>query len=686
MRSFPSSFRFRVVPVLVLLAAAPAATAQQRMSPELLWQLGRVADPQISVDGSRLLYSVRRYDLAANSGRSQVYLMDLRTRKSQQLTEAGSNSSARWSPTGAEQIAFVSSRSGAAQIHVMDLGSRHVRRVTSHPGGVSNVAWSPTGEHFSFTAEVKMDPDVASMFPDLPKAKARIYDDLMIRHWDGWNEGTYSHLFVVAASGRSKPRDLLAGKRVDTPLKPFGGGEQICWSPDGKRLCYTAKVVDAPEVSTDSSLFVVGLDGADHRNITVGRPGYDTEPAWSPDGRHIAFLSMQRAGFEADRNRIMLLEVASGKLRELSVGFDQTASGLTWTSGGDGLLFLSDAQGTHQLYRIGLDRKVVALSAGRYHFGSPVIGPKGAVYCTRMQMERPNEIVRLDGKPATSASGGGVALTDVNGPIYARLSLPTTEERWHLASDGQKIHSWVIYPPGFDRSKKYPMLLYCQGGPQSQVGQWFSFRWNFHLMAAQGYIVLAVNRRGLPGFGQAWNDQISRDWGGQAMRDLLSATDAMHKEPYVDRDKTGAIGASFGGYTIYWLMGHDQEDRFKTMIAHCGVFNLESMYLSTEELFFVNWDLGGPFWRSPEVAKDYQRFSPHQFIGNWQTPLLVVHGQRDFRVPVEQGIQAFTAAQLQGVPSRFLYFPDEGHWVLSPQNGVLWHRVFFDWLGRSLKK
>ncbi|MCA8955862.1 MAG: S9 family peptidase, partial [Planctomycetes bacterium] len=250
--------------------------------------------------------------------------------------------------------------------------------------------------------------------------------------------------------------------------------------------------------------------------------------------------------------------------------------------------------------------------------------------------------------------------------------------------DGKKIHAWVIYPPGFDKTKRYPMLLYCQGGPQSQVGQWFSFRWNFHLMAANGYVVLAVNRRGLPGFGQAWNDQISRDWGGQAMQDLLSATDAMCNEPFIDRERLGAVGASFGGYTIYWLMGNGG-DRFKAMVAHCGVFNLESMYLSTEELFFPDWDLGGPFWRSPEVAKDYQRFSPHRFLGRWKTPLLVVHGQRDYRVPVEQGIQAFTAAQLQGVPSRFLYFPDECHWVLSPQNGVLWHRVFFDWLGRYLQ-
>lgn len=652
------------------------------MTPELLWKLDRVSDPQVSSDGKSLLYTVRKYDLRANSGRSQVHLLNLSTGADMQLTEEGSNWSARFAPgsagSKAKSISFVSTRSGSTQIHTMDLKTRRVRQVTAHAGGVSNVAWSPSGRHFSFTASVRIDKTVQVLYPDLPKADARIYDDLMIRHWDHWKDGTYSHLFVVSAKG-GEAKDLMAGKRIDTPLMPFGGGEQIAWAPDGSEICYTAKVVDAPESSTDSSLFVVSIDGKT-RDITPGRPGYDVEPAYSPDGKYIAFHSMVRAGFEADRNRLMLYARDSGEITELTKGFDQSVHDTVWRGDGQALFFTSDTMGTKQVYRIGIDGGAVPISKGRYHYGS-LCAAKGGVFCTRMQMERPNEIVRLGGESAES----GRVLTNANGAIYNKLKLPTTEARWFDATDGKKIHSWIIYPPGFDKTKKYPMLLYCQGGPQSQVGQWFSFRWNFHLMAAQGYVVLAVNRRGLPGFGQDWNDQISRDWGGQAMKDLLSATDAMFKEPYIDRKRTGAIGASFGGYTIYWLMGHDKEDRFQTMIAHCGVFDLKSMYLSTEELFFVNWDLGGPFWKSPEVAKDYKRFSPSSFIGNWDTPLLVVHGQRDFRVPLEQGIQAFTAAQLQGVPSRFLYFPDEGHWVLSPQNGVLWHRVFFDWLARTLK-
>jgi dipeptidyl aminopeptidase/acylaminoacyl peptidase len=679
-----------------LLALPGTGSGQNRMTPEMLWKLSRVSDPQVSADGNFLLFTVRKYNLAANAGRSQVYLLDLSSGKRTQVTEEGSNWSARWEPGGSKAMAFVSTRSGSTQIHSMDLDSRRVRQITSHPGGVANIAWSPAGTHFSFTASVRIDKGIDVMFPDLPKANARIYDDLMIRHWDHWKDGTYSHLFVISARG-GKARDLMAGQRVATPLEPFGGGEHIDWSPDGTELCYTAKVVDAPEISTDSSLFTVSLDGSKRRDITPNRPGYDSEPRYSPDGRHVAWVSMARAGFESDRNRIMVLDRKSGAIRELTRGFDQSAHDVTWRRDSSGLYFTSDVMGTRQVYSIGVGGSAdaqpatvpatvpvavpAAITNGRFHFGSLVAGPGNTLLAARMQMERPFEIVRLDG----SKVGQGELLTDENGPHYKTLQMPTTEAKWFQATDGKKIHAWVIYPPGFDKTKKYPMLLYCQGGPQSQVGQWFSYRWNFHLMAARGYVVLAVNRRGLPGFGQEWNDEISRDWGGQAMRDLLTATDAMFREPYIDRQRTGAVGASFGGYTIYWLMGHDEADRFKAMVAHCGVFNLKSMYLSTEELFFVNWDLGGPFWKSPEVAKDYKRFSPNEFIGQWQTPLLVIHGQKDFRVPVEQGIQAFSAAQLQGAPSRFLYFPEESHWVRSPQNSVLWHRVFFDWLDRYLK-
>lgn len=671
----------RILAVLCVLSVFCAAlAAQDRLSPELLWKLRRVSDPQPSPDGKHLLYGVRTYELEENSGHTQLYLLDLADNSRKQLTSQGSNFNGRWLPDG-KSIAFLSTRGGAPQIYVLPIDGGEARQVTDREGGVANMAVSPTGGHFSFTAHVRLDPTLHELFPDLPHADAKIYDELLVRHWDEWKDGTYSHLFVVPADG-GEAWDLMPGERFDTPVKPFGGGEQIAWSPDGKELCYTAKKIagSAWVESTNNDLWVVPATGGEATNITDGMPGYDQEPAYSPDGKYIAFHSMATPGFESDRNRLMLYDRSGGGIRELTEGFDQSVHGTAWTPDSQSLTFDSDTSGTTQIYRIAAaGGEPAALSQGRFQFRGGVPAA-GAVYCLRQQTERPYEIVRL----GLDGASAGEVLTDENGPAYANLELPKIEERWFDATDGQKIHSWVIYPPNFDASKKWPMLLYCQGGPQSQVGQWFSYRWNFHLMAAQGYVVLAVNRRGLPGFGQAWNDQISRDWGGQAMDDLLSATDQMFEEPFIDRERTGAIGASFGGYTIYWLMGHDQEDRFATMISHCGVFDLQSMYGATEELFFVNQDLGGPYWKGPEIAQDYARFSPSSFVGNWDTPLLVIHGQKDFRVPMTQGLQAFTAAQAQGVPSRFLYYPEEGHWVLSPQNGVLWHRVFFDWLDRYL--
>ncbi|MCA9321687.1 MAG: S9 family peptidase, partial [Planctomycetes bacterium] len=373
-------------------------------------------------------------------------------------------------------------------------------------------------------------------------------------------------------------------------------------------------------------------------------------------------------------------DLKTDAISEPTKGLDQTVHAATWLPDGKGFVFSSETRGTDQIFRLGLeDSQPKQISSGTFNWSLADVAPDGkSLVCARQSMQRPTELGRLD-----LAKGNWSPLTDVNGEIFAKLALPKVVERWTRATDGKQIHSWLILPPDFDPEKRYPLITYCQGGPQGQIGQWFSYRWNFHLMAAQGYAVLAVNRRGLPGFGRAWNDEISKDWGGQAMRDILSATDSMLTEPFIDPERTAAVGASFGGYTVYWLMGHAQ-NRFKAMIAHCGVFNLESMYGSTEELFFANWDLGGPYWKSAELKKSYDAFSPNRFVGAWKTPLLVIHGEKDFRVPVTQGMEAFTAAQVEGVPSRFLYFPNEGHWVMSPQNGVLWHRVFFDWLGRWL--
>jgi dipeptidyl aminopeptidase/acylaminoacyl peptidase len=506
----------------------------------------------------------------------------------------------------------------------------------------------------------------------------------MYRHWNAWHDYAYSHVHVAkfeSDDGLSEPIDLMKGMHFDCPLPPMGGADEFNFSPDGDELALSIKAVNNPAESTDSSVMLVSVNGGTLNNITVGMVGYDKDPNYSPDGRYIAFQSMERPGFEADRNRIMLYDRTNGSITELTEGLDQTTHNIRWNASSDTLFFDSEYTGTQQVYAMQIHtRKVKQLTSGSFNFSVVDAIPHSThVLLTQQSMVRPTELAIVD-----AATNKMATITDVNEKAIAELALPQVQERWVRASDGAHIHNWLILPPGFDATKKYPALVFCQGGPQGQVGQAFSYRWNFHLMAAKGYVVLGVNRRGLPGFGQAWNDQISGDWGGQAMQDILAATDSLLTEPFVDSQRVGAVGASFGGYTVYWLMGNSQ-DRFKAMISHCGVFNLESMYGSTEELFFTNFDLGGPYWKSDELQAKYNAFSPHRFVGNWRTPLLVIHGEKDFRVPITQGMEAFTAAQVQGVPSRFLYFPAEGHWVTKPQNSVLWQRVFFDWLDKYLK-
>lgn len=657
------------------LAVSFLPAQQARLTPERLWGLARVGELALSPTGRQLAYVVRRTDLGENRSPATVWLLDLGTAgdgAGSAPRELGPGSAPTWLPTG-DQLAVTT----PAGIEVLPIGDGPKVAIPV-PGGVANLRWSPRGTHFCYTQSVQVEPTLRDRHPDLPKASARIYDELMVRHWDQWRDGSYSHLFVQPFTGGGGPRDLLAGERVDTPLPPFGGSEQIAWAPDGQELCYTAAKVAQRATSTDSSLWAVPLGGGPARNLTPELPGYDQDPVYSPDGRWIAFVSMARAGFEADRLRLMLHDRRSGENRELLPQFDASVHELRWTADASTLFFTVEIEGTTQIYRTRLvEPRPERLTDGRHALSGIQVALDGTtVFALRTTMERPAEVVRID-----AASGAITALSDHNGAAYRELATPTVAAEWFLASDGQRIHAWIVKPPDFDPARRYPLILFCQGGPQSMVGQGFSLRWNFHLMAARGYVVAAVNRRGLPGFGQAWNDQISRDWGGQAMRDLLAVTDALRERPYIDPQRCAAVGASFGGYSVYWLMGH-AGDRFACMIAHCGVFNLESMYLATEELWFVDWDLGGPFWKSPEIAELYRRHSPHRYVQNWRTPLLVIHGERDYRVPYDQGLQAFTAAQLQGVPSRLLTFPDEGHWVLQPQNGVLWQREFFAWLDR----
>ncbi|MCH2180007.1 MAG: S9 family peptidase [Mariniblastus sp.] len=690
--------------------------APQRMTPELLWKLGRLGEAVVSPDGSHVAYTVRHYVLAENRGRSSLHVVHLKSgQETVVLRDWPSLNSIQWITTPAGPRLFFIGRDGQSENRVVGEGDNQktlfvetsqawvmnpnlqntsplpnnddLIQATNVEGGIANLKVSPDGKHLAFTVEVKMDKTVNELFEDLPQADARIIDSLMYRHWDAWHDYAYTHLHVAPFDGKgpiTSMTDLMEGLKANCPVPPFAGSEQFNWSPDSKEIAYTLKDVPDWAESTNSDVYVVPVDGsAAPRNITKGMPGYDNDPVYSPNGKYLAFHSMKRASFESDRNRVMVMNRQTGKMMDATQGLDQTAHGATWMPDSESLVFASETKGTDQLFQVQLNKRgAMQLTQGRFNWGLQEIlsGGKQALV-SRMDMLRPKELFLVDLKDATAKT-----VSHINDTIYADLELPTIEERWVEATDGKKIHCWVINPPDFkpDSDKQWPMLTYCQGGPQGQIGQWFSYRWNFHLMASNGYVVVAPNRRGLPGFGRQWNDQISGDWGGQAMQDILSATDSMTAEPYIDRKRTAAIGASFGGYTVYWLMGN-HSDRFCSMVAHCGVFNLESMYGATEELFFVNYDLGGPYWKSAAIQKDYDTFSPNRFVAKWKTPLLVIHGEKDFRVPVTQGMEAFTAAQVQHVPSRFLYYPAEGHWVMSPQNGVLWHRVFFEWVDRFCK-
>ncbi len=717
----------------VVLSLAMTVVPAERMTPEKLFELGRIGDAVVSPDGKQIAYLVTNFDLAENSSTTSLLIQPLSAEPTDKMVKGFGTPLAVTQPTvllkgikglsslnwihrpDGDRLLYIApgqpvlatadaakpdpsvAESGDATSKVEEPGKPQAwildpanpgsaKQITSIEEGIGNLKPSPTGDAIAFSVSKKLDQTVNELYPDLPKADARIIDSLMYRHWNAWHDFTYSHLHVakLADDGTAQsPVDLMPDMHAHCPLPPFGGSEQFSFSPDGTEIALTLKLAEHPAESTDSGVYLAPVAGGPLKLITPDMPGYDVGPSYSPDGRFIAFHSMERASFEADRNRIMLYDRSSGGVREATHGLDQTAHDAIWSSDSQSIYFYSETKGTVQAYRIGVDGSgLKQITSGMFDFSTIGLIPNSPWLLVAQQNNlRPTELtlVQVD-------DGKIVTVTDVNGALYEPLELPKIEERIVTATDGEKIHSWVIFPPDYDAKsdKKWPMLTYCQGGPQGQVGQWFSYRWNFHLMAAKGYVALAINRRGLPGFGQKWNDQISGDWGGQAMKDILSATDAMLGDPTIDRDKVAAVGASYGGYTVYWLMGN-AEKRFRAMIAHCGVFNLESMYGSTEELFFVNFDMGGPYWSSLGLQEKYNLFSPHRFVGNWQTPLLVIHGEKDFRVPITQGIEAFTAAQVQRVPSRFLYFPDEGHWVNKPQNSVLWQRVFFDWVDRYCK-
>jgi len=675
-----------------LLFLIPLLTfSQEKLTSETLWKLQRISDPQLSPDGKSCLYSIRHFNLAENKGNTDIWCAENKNFmvKKPIAIGKGDESTARWY-AGATKILYLSDSTESNQLWIMNADGSNKSQVTNIDGGINDYGISASENMLWFTRDVKLDKTLNEIYPDLPKATGKVYDDLMMRHWNQWADGTYSHVFVVPFQNGSlngSPIDIMEGERFDCPMKPFGGGEQISWSPDGKTLAYTCKKLSGKDyaVSTNSDIFLYDNASRKTTNLTEGLPGYDTNPAFSPDGKQLIWLSMATATYEADRNRIFLYDFVTKASKELTKGFKYSVEKAGWNLDGKKIYFLSGINATDQLFSYDLNQKAnipirqITNDIGDHtDFTLAVDGKIPVIVTSMMSISSPAELYLINEK-----TGATQNFSNVNLNVLKNVSLSLVQKRMIKATDGKDILTWVIYPPDFDSTKKYPTLLYCQGGPQSTVSQFFSFRWNFQLMAANGYIIVAPNRRGLPSFGEEWNREISGDWGGQAMKDLLSAIDSISKEKYVNRDKLGAVGASFGGYSVYWLAGNHNK-RFKTFIAHCGVFNLESMYGTTEELWFPDFDLGGPYWKTPQ-PESYKKFSPHHFVKNWDTPILIIHNEKDFRVPLGQGMEAFTAARVQNVPARFFYFPDEGHWVNKPQNSVLWQRVFFDWLDKYLK-
>ena len=669
-------------------------------TPEVMWKMGRIGSAVLSPDGNALAYTVTYYNMEENRGVTAVYVRDMVSGGSSQLTDfASNNADPKWSADGS-RLYFLSDRSGSNQIWSMAADGSDVKQVSAFDRDVEGYGISPLGDKLFYVSRVPVcDRKSSDVYKDMPKSQARIYDDLMCRHWNYWDEGSYLHVFVGdLKDGRASAGvDIIGADAAwDAPLAPYFDMEEISWSPDGKYVAYTCKKLTGYEyaVSTDSDIYLYDVASGQTENIcklgegnvrinTTERrvqslPGYDKYPVFSPDCSLVAFRSQRRAGNESDKERLFVWNSRNGKMSDLTSGFDYNATNLIW-DGNDALYFIAPIEGTHQLCRATLGGEVSVLTSGDHDINAATIaGGRAVVAMTTIS--RATELYEVN-----LADGSMSQVTDVNGEIYDNIDFGAVQKRWVKTTDGKQMLTWVILPPDFDPAKKYPTLLYCQGGPQSVVSQFWSYRWNFQLMAAQGYVVVAPNRRGVPSFGQEWLDQISGDYSGQNIRDYLSAIDDVAKEPWCDRDRLGCVGASYGGYSVFYLAGC-HEKRFKAFIAHCGIFNFESMYGETEELFFINNDYGGPYWdKSNATAMRSYANSPHKLVDKWDTPIMIITGEYDFRIPYTQSLQAFTAARARGIKARLVEFENEGHQVFKPQNSIVWNREFFGWLDKYLK-
>ncbi|MBA7573881.1 Dipeptidyl-peptidase 5 [subsurface metagenome] len=655
-----------------------------RMTAEILWKFGRVHEAQVSPDGKNILYGLTRYDPPTNKSNTDIYRIPVEGGDPIQITSfKGHEFNHRWHPSG-NKIGFLSEEGRTVQIWEVAMDNGNPKQISNIKDGINGFEYSPTGEKVFYIKSVKLDKTPNDFYPDLPLVNVRIINNLMYRHWNTWHDYAYSHIFVADYSDGNiqEGNDIMKGETFDSPMSPYFDQSEISWSPDGKFIAYTCKKLTGKEytLSTNSDIYLYNLESGETQNITEGMPGYDKYPVFSPDGKKIAFRSMETPGYESDKDRLFLYDLITGEKEYLTGNFDESVSSLKWDKEGSSIYFISGIKATFQMYKINVETKETEqITHGVHNYNSLSLSGEYLVG-EKMSMSMATEIFSVEKK-----TGAEKQLTFTNRHIYDHIEMGKVEGRWIKTTDNKEMLVWIIYPPEFDPGKKYPAILYCQGGPHGAVSQFFSFRWNFQMMAAHDYVIVAPNRRGLPTFGTEWNNQISGDYGGQNMKDYLSAIDAMKKEPFIDEDRLGAVGASYGGFSVFWLAGH-HEKRFKVFISHCGIFNFESMYGATDESFFVNYDLGGPYWeKENQTAQKSYATSPHKYVQNWNTPILIITGANDLRIPYTESLQAFNAAQLRGISSRLLFFPEETHFVLKPQNSILWQREFFSWLDKYLK-
>ena len=652
-----------------------------RLTPEALWAMGRIGSVHPDEQSGRIAYTISYYSVEENRSTSWIRVASHLSPDSLSplaYTQEFVGHSPAWHNG---ELCYINAKGQVV------IGNKIL---TGFDKDIEGFLLSPQGDKIILVAQVKTVPSTADKHPDLPLASGRVVDDLMYKHWDEWTE-TAPHPFLCELKGSKGSKslkvvnsvDLLEGTPYESPMKPFGGVEQLAWSPDGQQIAYTCRKKSGLEyaISTNSDIYLYDLATGTHTNLTEGNGGYDTNPSYSPDGQWIAWQSMERDGYESDENRLMIQNLQTGERRFLTEGMETNVDAYYWKDN-KSLVFSAVWHATSMLYEVNLeDSKLTQLTKGQYDY-VPGGNIGNTYYCLRHSMREANEIFAFSSSPDHLIT----QLTHENDNIYSQITMGTVVPRWQNTTDGKQMLTWIIYPPHFDPNKKYPTLLYCEGGPQSPVSQFWSFRWNFMMMAANDYIIVAPNRRGLPGFGNEWNEQISGDYGGQCMKDYLSAIDEfVASEPYVDKDRLGCVGASFGGFSVYWLAGH-HDKRFKAFIAHDGIFNMEMQYLETEEKWFANWDMGGAYWdKQNKIAQRTFANSPHLFVDKWDAPILCIHGEKDYRILANQSMAAFDAAKMRGVEAQLLIFPDENHWVLKPQNGILWQRTFFAWLDKYLK-